>query len=45
LQLLIYDEQKFETITEAEISLAMDETCGQTFDQVRPEVVQLFAKI
>ena len=41
-QLLIYKERKFESITEAEICQSMQETCGRSFEEVRPKVVELF---
>jgi hypothetical protein len=41
-QLLIYDRKKFENITQAEIDLALTETCQEVFNQVRPKVIDLF---
>ena len=41
-QLLIYDRQKFESITQDEIAQALTETCQEVFDRVRPKVIDLF---
>ena len=41
-QLLIYDQQKYESITEEEIAGALTETCATAFHQVRPNVIELF---
>ena len=43
-QLLIYDRHKFESIAEDEIEVAIVETCGRVFEQIRPKVVELFEK-
>jgi hypothetical protein len=41
-QLLIYDDAKYESISEEEISQALTETCQDVFNQVRPDVMKLF---
>lgn len=42
-QMLVYTQDKYQTIEEAELVTAMKEAAAGTFERIRPEVEDLFS--